>query len=146
MYGNLFESVLVAVADPDDARSTARAVAEYLGPESELIVAHVVPKGEGVPDKVSVEQREQYAEEAYQVFLDELPRDGRSMIPLTLYGRDVGEALVEGAIEAGASIIVFTPRGASRWTKLLAGSVADDLVTNERVPVLVLPDPTTPDD
>lgn len=135
----LLETVLVPIADPADARETARAIAPYLTPDTELLVAHVVPKGEGVPDKAAVEQREAYAEEAYETFMAELP-DDVAMSPVTLYGRDVGETIVEGAREAGATAIAYTPRGLSGWMQFLTGSVADDILENGELPVLVLPE------
>ncbi len=136
---DLLDTVLVPIADPADARETARALAPYLAADTELLVAHVVPKGEGVPDKAAVAQREQYAGEAYEAFNEELP-DDVAMSPVTLYGRDVGETIVEGALEAEATAIAYTPRGLSRWMKLLTGSVADDILENGDLPVLVLPD------
>ena len=138
MSKDLLGTVLVPIADPDDAREAARAIETCLSADSEVIVAHVVPKGEGVPDKASVEQREEYAERAYQVFYDELP-DGLSMTPLTLYGRDVADTIVEGALEADATAIAYTPRGMSRWTELLTSDVSRGLRENGERPVLILP-------
>jgi amino acid transporter/nucleotide-binding universal stress UspA family protein len=126
-------------AKADEEGAVSRAIRAYLGSESELIVAHVVPKGGGVPDKASVEQREAFAEEAYQTFSDELSGDIGSITPLTLYGRDVGQTIVDGALEADATAIVYTPREMSRWVRLLTGSVEDDLLRNGELPVLVLP-------
>ncbi len=140
MSTDLFETVLVPVADPEDADETARAIEPYLAPGSEVVVAHVVPKGEGVPDKASVEQREAFAEEAYRAFIDEFPDAGPSVTPLTLYGRDVAETIVEGALEADAAAIAYTPREMSRWMELLTGSVSKGLTENGELPVVVLPD------
>jgi nucleotide-binding universal stress UspA family protein len=139
MNEDLFETVFVPVAEPADARQTADAVEPYVGAETELLVAHVVPKGGGVPDKASVEQREQYAEEAYQAFRDRLA-PGVGMTPVTLYGRDVGETIVDGALEADATVIAYTPREVSRWAELLTETVSDDVLENGEVPVLVLPE------
>lgn len=139
MSENLFGTVLVPVADPDDARRTARALRAYLGTDSNVIVAHVVPKGDGVPDKASIEQRERYAERAYEAFLDELRADEMRMTPVTLYGRNVPETIVDGARDAGATAIVFTPRGVSDWTKLIGKSLTDELIAETDRPVLVLP-------
>lgn len=138
MGRNLFETVLVPIADPDDARETARAVRPYLDDGTELLVAHVVEKGGGVPDKAAVEQREDYAEDAYGTFREELP-EGVTMTSVTLYGRDVGETIVDGALEADASAIAYTPRGLNRWMKLLTGSVSSDIIENGELPVVVLP-------
>ncbi|MDG5760861.1 universal stress protein [Natronococcus sp. A-GB1] len=139
MVDELFETVLVPIADPADARQTARAVRSHLDPDSEIIVVHVVPKGEGVPDKASLEQREEFAENAYRVFLDVLGRGPGLVGRRTLYGRNVGKTIADGSRELGATAIVFTPRGASRWVKLVTGSVTDNLISNTTVPVLVLP-------
>ena len=138
MSKDLLGTVLVPIADSEDAREAARAIETCLSADSEVIVAHVVPKGEGVPDKASVEQREEYAERAYEAFYDELP-DGPSVTPLTLYGRDVAETIVEGALEADATAIAYTPREMSRWAKLLTSDVSEGLRENGELPVVVLP-------
>ena len=101
-------------------------------------MTHVVPKGDDVPDKASVEQREGVAEDAYRNFRGELP-DAVTVTPLTLYGREVGATIVEGALEAGATTIAYTPRGVSRWVKLLTGSVSGGIVENGELSVLVRP-------
>ena len=139
MTADLFKTVLVPIADPDDARRTARALKPHLNTDSAVIVTHVVPKGGGVPDKASVEQREEYAEAAYEGFRDEFGADVGELTPLTLYGRDVAETIADGAIEAGATAIAFVPREASRWAKLLSGDVSERLVMGSDVPVVALP-------
>jgi nucleotide-binding universal stress UspA family protein len=139
MNADLFQTVMVPIADPDDAQETARAIRAYLGSDSEIIVTHVVPKGEGVPDKASVAQREEFAKDAYEKFLNVLAADVDRITPLTLYGRDAANTIIEGAREANATAIVFTPRGAGRWVKLITGSVSEALIRNSTIPVLVLP-------
>ena len=139
MSTDLFETVVVPIADPDDARRTARAINPYLSADSVVIVTHVVPKGGGVPDKASVEQREEYAERAYEEFFDEFGSAVDEVTPLTLYGRNVAETIADGAIEAGATAIVFVPREASRWAKLLSGDVSERLISGSDVPVVALP-------
>lgn len=139
MSQDLFETVMVPIADPDDARQTARAIREYLDTDSELIITHVVPKGEGVPDKASVEQRQEFAEEAYEKFVDELGKNTKLVTPVTLYGRDVAETIIDGATDAEATIIAFTPRDVSGWTKLIGKSITDKIVEQTEIPILVLP-------
>ena len=146
MTVDLFETVLVPIADPDDAARTARALRPYLGPDSAVIVTHVVPKGDGVPDKTSVEQRETYAEAAYESFLEAIGDDVAELTPLTLYGRDVAETILEGAAEADATAIAFVPREANRWVRMFTGDVAHDLVTDSDLPVVSLPDEADGDD
>lgn len=140
MTDDLFETVLVPIANPDDAEATARAVHRYASPESTIIVTHVVEKGEGVPDKVSVRQREQYAEEAYETFIELFPDEFASLRFVTLYGRDIAETLLEGADEAGATLIAFTPRGGSRWRRFITGDVARKLIDNSDIPIIALPE------
>jgi nucleotide-binding universal stress UspA family protein len=137
---DLFETVLVPIADPEDAGRTARALRPHLDADSAVIVAHVVPKGDGVPDKAAVEQREAYAETAYEAFVAEFGDGVGEVTPLTLYGRDVAETLREGAAEADATAIAFVPRDANRWVRMFTGDVAYDLVTDSDVPVVSLPD------
>ena len=140
MSNDIFETVFVPIANPEDAETTARAVQRYAHRESEIIVTHVVEKGEGVPDKASVEQREQFAEEAYETFLDVFPDEWGNVRFVTLYGRDVAETIIEGAEEANATVIAFTPRGGSRWVRLVTGDVARNLIENSPIPVISLPE------
>lgn len=136
---DLFRTVLAPVASPEDARETARAIRAYLPSDAIVHVAHVVEKGVGVPDKASVEQREAYAEAAYEAFLEPLRDTALVVTPQTLYGRNVAETILNEAREVGATALVFTPRSANRWLRLLSGDVTDSLVHDAHVPVVVLP-------
>jgi nucleotide-binding universal stress UspA family protein len=138
----LFDHVLVPVADPDDARATCRAVRGRLtGP---AVLVHVIEKAGGAVDKASVEQRKEHAKEIFDaanaVLSDDVPVETQIR-----YGTDVSETIFEAAADKDASAIVITPRGGSRWVRLLTGDVALDLVTETDRPVVVLPDVTTAD-
>ena len=50
--GDVFRTGFVPIASPEGAEATARAVYRYAHEDSEIIVVHVVEKGEGVPDKL----------------------------------------------------------------------------------------------
>jgi nucleotide-binding universal stress UspA family protein len=139
MREDIFETVFVPIANPKDAEETARAIHRYSHNDSEIIVAHAIEKGEGVPDKASVEQREQYAEKAYNTFLEVFPDGWGTVRFVTLYGRNVAETIVEGAVDAEATVIAFTPRGGSRWKRLVTGDIARHLLENTEVPVISLP-------
>lgn len=139
MTEDIFETVYVPIANPSDAEQTARALYRYANDDAEVIVVHVVEKGEGVPDKVAVEQREQYAEDAYETFQDVLPEDWGTIRFETLYGRDVAGTIIEGATEADATAIAFTPRGGSRWAQLVTGNITRNLIENSNSPVISLP-------
>lgn len=143
MSGGLFETVVVPIASPKDAEETARAIHHYANPDSEIIVTHVVEKAGGAPDKVSVEQREEYAEEAYETFLDVLPEKWGNVRFQTLYGRDVAATIIDGAEDAEATVIAFTPRGGSRWARLVTGDIARDLFENSDIPIISLPEQPT---
>lgn len=139
-----FQRVLVPVASPGDAEATARALTGYLDRTGGVaVVTHVVEKAGGAPDKASVEQREQYAQRLFDVFRESVDETVTVETRIT-YGTDVAQRLIDTAHDEDASAIVFTPRGGSRWVKLLTGSVTHKLVEQTDVPVLVLPDEEEP--
>lgn len=141
MTESLFERVVVPVANLEDAESTTDALVPYVeGTDCTVIAVHVIEKAGGAPDKASVEQREQRAEEIFDIVTEGL-RDTEVSLETDLrYGTDIAETVIEAAHDSDASAIVFTPRGGSRWRKLLTGDVAHKLVENSDIPVLVLPD------
>lgn len=143
----LLDRVFVPVASTEDAKTTARAVAPYLRDESRYaVVGHVIEKAGGAPDKASVEQREQYAEEMFAVIDEEFAAAAIPHECHVLYGTDVAERIVEAADEFDVDAIAFTPRGGSRWLRLLTGDVSLSLVTRADRPVVVLPDAEEADD
>jgi len=135
-------TVVVPVAEADDARTSARAIDAYLGPDARVLVVNVVEKAGGAPDKASVEQREDLAAAAFDAFRDALDA-GVAVDTDVLYGTDVADAVFAAAADADATAIAFTPRGGNRWVRLLTGDVALDLVTGTDRPVVVLPDEGT---
>jgi len=137
---DLFDRVLLPVADPEDARATCEALA---GREVGRVRAiHVIEKGGGAPDKASVEQREEYAGEVFEVVERTLP-DEFDVETEVVFGTDVAEAVFEAADDFNATSIVITPRSGNRWVRLLTGDVALALVTETDRPVVVLPDVET---
>ncbi len=139
---DLFERIVVPVAGPEDARATSRAIDPYLAGETpEVVVVHVIEKAGGAPDKAGVEQRQAYAEEIFDVAREEL--EVRALETEIRYGTDIPEAIFGAAGDHDATAIVVTPRGGSRWLRLLTGDVALEVVTRTDRPVVVLPDPDT---
>jgi nucleotide-binding universal stress UspA family protein len=139
---NLLSTPFVPVASVDDAEITVAAVLDRVAAAGgRMTVAHVVEKAGGAPDKASMEQRETLAEEAFEYVRERAAEAGVDCETELLYGTDVAETLIDGAREAGASAIVFTPRGHKWWWDLFSDDVADALVHRSDLPVVVLPSP-----
>lgn len=137
----MFRRVVAPVANQDDAAATATALVPYVEAADVTVFAvHVIEKAGGALDKASVEQRERQAEEIFLEFTQILTDVGADLETRILYGTNIAEAIVEAAHDLDASAIVFTPRGGSRWVKLLTGDVTYGLVTNSDIPVIVLSD------
>lgn len=138
---SLLRRVLVPVASEADAAATARALAPFVASTvEEVVVVNVVEKAGGAPDKASVEQRERGAEEMFETVAGVLGDTDANLEFEVLYGADVGEAIIDAAHDLDATAIAFTPRGGSRWVKLLTGDVTTTLVSKSDVPIVVLPD------
>jgi nucleotide-binding universal stress UspA family protein len=144
---NLLSTAFVPVASVDDAEVTLDAVLDrVVAASGRMIVAHVVEKAGGAPDAASMEQREDLAEEAFELVRERAASVGVDVETELLYGTDVAETLVEAAHESGASSIVFTPRGHKWWWNLFSDDVADALVHESDLPVVVLPSPAAADE
>lgn len=129
----LLAHVLMPVANPDDARSTATALAPY---DPELVTSvHVVEKGEGVMDKTPVEFSEETADESYAAVREVFPTAQER----TAYARDVVGAIFEVAEDIDASVIAYRSRGGGRLMQFLSGDLTLRLVTESDRPVLALP-------
>lgn len=140
MTESLLTRALVPIANEEDATATAAALRQYLGGDETVIGIHVIEKAGGAPDKASVEQREREATEIFGVFgaaLEDIEVETEIR-----YGTDVAETIIDASHDLKASGIVFTPRGGSRWVKLLTGDVTTSLLNRSDRPVVVLPDST----
>lgn len=138
---DLLARLVVPVAEPDDARSTAWGLAKYIDDGDrgrEVVLIHVIEKAGGAPDKAGVEQREDIAREAFAAARAEL-EDRFSVESEIRYGTNVPEAIFAAAREHEASAVAFTPRGGSRIVQLLTGDVARSLVNDTDRPVIALP-------
>jgi nucleotide-binding universal stress UspA family protein len=141
MSGSFFQRVLVPVANEDDGKATAAALRPYVaGADCTVIAVHVIEKAGGAPDKASVEQRKLFARDIFDVVTDALADTDIALETELLYGTDIASTLIDAAHELDASAIVFTPRGGSRWRKLLTGDVTHNLVNDSDIPILALPD------
>ena len=134
---DLLERVVVPVANEEDAVATAHAIEASGQDVGAITLVHVVEKAGGAIDKAGVEQRELEAEEAFDAFEAAIGRDVDTDIT---YGEEVDDDIFAVADEIDATSIVITPRGGSRWIRLLTGDVALSLVTESDRPVVVRPD------
>lgn len=129
----LTEHLVVPVADKEDARETARILDDY--DYGRITVVHVIEKGEGVPDKLPLEQAEQRASDAFGAFRGFIPEIDTE----TAYRRDVVAAIFEVAADVDASAIAFRPRGGNRLVRFLSGDKSLKLVADAIRPVVVIP-------
>jgi len=137
MENDLFDRILVPIADPDDAEETARALRPHLDPNTTLIVTHVI-QGEAVETSVR-EGRDQFAGATYETFSDILYRYDLQFEWVTLEGREVAEAIIDGVEMTEATLVAFTPRDIDTWSRTIAGDPGGRLIRKSSVPVMVFP-------
>jgi len=138
---SFLQRVLVPIANPDDAAATTAALAPYVdAADSPVIAVHVIEKAGGAPDKASVEQRELVAQDIFATVTNGLTDIKATIETQIFHGTDIAATLIEAAHDNNARATVFTPRGGSRWRKLLTGDVTHNLVWSSDVPILVPPD------
>ena len=140
MTNSFLQRVLVPIANPDDAAATTAALAPYVDAADSLVTAvHIIEKAGGAPDKASVEQPELVAQDIFTTVTSGLTDTKATIETQILHGTDIAATLIGAAHDNNASAIVFTPRGASRRKKLLAGDVTHNLLNSGDIPILVFP-------
>ncbi|WP_267640257.1 universal stress protein [Haloarchaeobius amylolyticus] len=139
MESDLLSHPVVPVAGEKDAHATLDALLPYLTEESRLTIVHVVEKAGGAPDKASVEQREEYAQEAFDAAAEHCEEAGIEYETRLAYGRNVSKAIFDAATEVDATAVAFVPRKGSRLLRFITGDTTLDLVTEAELPVIALP-------
>jgi len=133
------------VANVADATETADRVRHVCKDDSHIILVHVIEKAGGAPDKASLEGRQEQADDIFEAFENRAVLDGYSVERNLLYGTNVGETIIDAADDLEATAILFSSRGGSGWLDALSGGVRSTLVTDSRLPVVVLPDESDTD-
>lgn len=133
MTKNITSHIVVPIASEEDARKTAQLLETY--DYGRITAVHVIEKGGGAPDKLSLEQAEQRAEEAFAAFHEIIPDAEVEEV----YRHDVVQGILDAANDADASAIVFRPRGGNRILQFLSGDTTLKLMTKADRPVIAIP-------
>lgn len=142
----LLSRVVVPVAGPEDAATTAEAVLPHVAAaDGHVTAVYVVKKAGGAPDRASVEQLEAHAEETFSRLESRAGTMALTVDTEVVYGPDVVDGVLGFAAEHGASAIAFTPRGRSRFADLITGDLGAGFVDRADRPVVVVPPVEPPD-
>lgn len=133
------DRVIIPLASETDAEETCAIIREYVEPVGEIVLAHVIEKAQGAPDKASLEQRQEHAHRIFQIGMQRLEPAGWEVETELTYGPNVAEAIHELAVELDADLIALSIRPASRVVRFLAGDTAREVVSDPPCPVMALP-------
>lgn len=141
----LSDRILLPLANETDAERTCNAVVRAFQDETDtpsVVVAHVIEKGGGTPDKAPLPAREQQAESIFSLAENFLEDEGFEVETELIYGTDVVDELVTAAETVDATSIVFLPRDrGGLLSQLFSGDLATELLFESSIPVTVLPQP-----
>jgi nucleotide-binding universal stress UspA family protein len=128
--------ILVAVSSNYAAQKVVDCVvdlAKRLG--AEILVVHVSRPSGGQMR----EQEQEEGESAIRFLREKLVARGVAVQDLLLFSDDIARAILNTAVERGASMIVLGLTGKNVFARLLAGNVPVELIKNTKIPVLILP-------
>lgn len=141
----LSDRILLPLANETDAERTCEAVVRAIHGTTHtpsIVVAHVIEKGGGAPDKAPLSAREQQAESIFTLAENFLEGEGFDVETELIYGTDIVDELVTAAEAVDATSIVFLPRDrGGLLSQLFSGNLATELLFASSVPVIVLPQP-----
>lgn len=136
----LFERLLLPIANETDAEATCAAVRPYIDPlDSHLTVVHVVEKTPDYPDKLPLDAAREHADAIFSVVRNRFADSDYRVSTEVRYGPNIVEETFAAAEDVDATAIGFTPRPGRRWTRILAGDVGYRLVTTSPRPIVVFP-------
>ncbi len=141
----LTSRILLPVANEEDATRTCEAIIEHLSEEADttdVVAVHVIEKADGAPDKAPLAARQEQAERIFRIVKQYAQTLGYDVETRLVYGTDVLESLLDVAVEADTTSILFVPRPGGRLTRLLTGDLSAQLVLESPVPVISLPQPS----
>jgi nucleotide-binding universal stress UspA family protein len=134
-----FETIALPLASEQDAETTCAAIRPYLSPETRVVVIHLIEKAGGWIDAAPVEQRKQRANRIFERCTQELSDCVASLETTIHYHTDLADGILEAVKENEVDLLAFTPRGGSRFRKLLTGDTSFSLIHEASCPVLVVP-------
>ena len=112
---------------------------------AELLLVHVMPAIEDLPESVSVFKEGQYDQRLDDATAKRLADLAATLAPKNVKARtemgtanDVGMELVRIAEHEHADMIIIATHGMTGWHKIAFGSVAEKVVKQASCPVLVL--------
>lgn len=144
--------VLIATDGSDDALAAARAAAELLHPDLDLVVVTTVAEpdlidvqGSGFAGPAVTEEELEAEQQAAHVEADAETAAtahviaGRAPVRQLVVEGEPGPAIVALAAEVGAAAIVVGAHGKGPFARLFEGSVSRHLIDHAPCPVLVVP-------
>lgn len=138
---DLFDHLLVPVADERDAAATVDALTPHLEAIDRITAVHVIQKAGGAVDKAPIVKRQHDSIEILAVFERGLRDEDVVVRTQVAYGRSVAATIVNVALESDATTIAFRSRGGSRLARWLSGDTAVKLVSTPEIPVVALGTP-----
>lgn len=135
----LLRHSLVPVASAGDATETATALAPHLDQIDRVTLLHVIETRPGAINKAPTEKLQADAERFLAGLASTLD-DRVTVEHRIVFGDDVAQTILDTAVDARATAIVFRSRERGRLVRLLSGTTASGLVTNPTVPVVSLAD------
>lgn len=139
----MFKTIVVGHGGTPNAEPALAVARSLAGPDSHLVVVHVVELvgGKGGTYPLNIDEDEVRASLEAQV--SEMKAEGVDA-ELTVHHLQLGgpaHVIAEEAARVGADLVVVGSRGHSAFTQLIVGSVPVRLLHLAHCPVLVVPSP-----